>query len=37
MQGALILRNEAYLSYVAVTKDEAERRRWTFCEAVNLV
>ncbi len=34
MQGARILRNEAYLSYVGMTKDEAQRRRWTFCEAV---
>jgi len=29
-----ILRNEAYLRYVAMTKDEAQRRRWTFYEAV---
>jgi hypothetical protein len=34
MQGAQILRNEAYLLYVAMTKDEAQRRRWTFYEAV---
>ena len=34
MQGARILRNEAYLSYVAMTKDEAQRRRWTFYTAV---
>jgi hypothetical protein len=34
MQDARILRNETYLSYVAVTKDEAQRRRRTFCEAV---
>ncbi len=31
-----ILKNETYLSYVAVTKDEAQRRRWTFYEVVNL-
>jgi len=43
MQGALLfssrqaqlLRNESYLSYVAMTKDEAQRRRWTFYEVVN--
>jgi hypothetical protein len=34
IQGAQILRNEAYLLYAAVTKDAAERRSWTFCEAV---
>jgi hypothetical protein len=28
------LRSEAYLQYVATTKDKAERRRWTFYEAV---
>jgi len=36
MQGAQILRSEAYLRYVATTKDEAQRRRWTFYEAVNI-
>ncbi len=36
MQGAQILRNEAYCSYAAMTKDEAQRRRWTFYEAVNI-
>ena len=36
MQGVRILRNEAYLWYVAMTKDEAQRRRWTFYEAVTL-
>ena len=35
MQGARILKNEAYLLYVAVTKDEAQHCRWTFCEVVN--
>jgi len=30
-----ILRNEAYLSYAAVTKDEAQRRYWTFYDAIN--
>ncbi len=34
MQGAQILRNEAYFSYAAMTKDETQRRRWTFYEAV---
>ncbi len=33
---ASTLRNEAYFSYVAMTKDEAQRRRWTSYEAVNL-
>ncbi len=37
MQGARILRNEAYFSYVGMTKDEAQRRRWTFYEAVKPV
>ena len=37
VQGAQILSNEAYFNwYAAMTKDEAERRRWTFYEAVNL-
>ncbi len=31
-----ILRNEAYLSYAAVTKDEAQRSRWTFYKVVSL-
>ena len=31
------MRNERYLRYVAVTKDAAERRSWTFYEAVNIV
>jgi len=35
-QGAQILRNEAYLSYAAVTKDAAQRSIRTFYEAVNL-
>ena len=30
-----ILRNEAYLSYAAVTKGAAKRRYWTFCGTVN--
>jgi len=33
MQGAQILRNEAYIEYVAVTKDEAQRRRSLFSAA----
>ncbi len=36
MQGERILRNEAYFSYAAMTKDEAQHRRWTFYEAVML-
>ncbi len=35
IQGAQILRNEAYLLYAAMTKDAAQRKRWTFCFAVN--
>lgn len=34
MQGVRILRNEAYLLYVAMTKDEAQRSRWIYYEAV---
>jgi putative endonuclease len=34
MQGAQSLRGEGYLWYVVTTKDEAQRRRRTFCEAV---
>jgi hypothetical protein len=30
MQGAQVLRNEAYFSYAAMTKDAAQRRRWAF-------
>jgi hypothetical protein len=36
-QGAQILRNETYLWYAAVTKDAAQRRSWTFYEAINLI
>jgi hypothetical protein len=36
IQGAQILRNEAYLWYAAVTKDAAQRRSWTSYEAVNV-
>jgi hypothetical protein len=36
IQGAQILRNEAYLQYAAVTKDAAQRRSWTFYEAVKI-
>jgi len=32
-----VFRNEPYLSYVAMTKDEAQRRRWTFYEVVNIL
>jgi len=34
MQGAQILRNEAYVWYAAVTRDAAQRRSWTFYEAI---
>ena len=34
MQGARILRNEAYFSYAAMTKDEVQHSRMTFYEAV---
>ena len=37
MQDARIFMNEAYLQYVGMTKDEAQRRRWTFYEAVKYV
>jgi hypothetical protein len=36
IQGAQILRNEAYIWYAAVTKDAAQRRSWTFYEAVKI-
>ena len=36
MQGARIFGNEAYLKYVGMTKDEVQRRRWAFYEAVSL-
>mgnify|MGYP003973209053 CR=1 FL=1 len=31
-----IPRNEAYLSYAAVTRDAAQRRYWTFYEAIKI-
>ena len=34
-QGVQILRNEAYLAYTAMTKDEAQCSIRPFCEAVN--
>ena len=37
MQGAGIFRNEAYLRYVGMTEDEAQRSRWTFYEVVLIV
>ncbi len=37
MQGARIFWNEAYLKYVAMTKDEVQLRRWTFYKAVKIV
>jgi len=36
MQGARILRNEAYYWYAAMTKDEVQHSRMTFYKAVNL-
>jgi len=33
MQGARILRNEAYMQYAAMTKDEVQRRRSRFSTA----
>ena len=36
MQGAQVLRSEAYCQYVAITKDAAQRGRWIFYEAVIL-
>jgi len=33
VQGALILRNEAYIQYAAMTKDEAQRSRSRFSTA----
>ena len=35
-QGARNLRNEAYLWYAAVTREEGERSIWAFYEAVNI-
>ena len=35
-QGAQILRNESYIRYVAVTKDAAQRRSWTFNKTINV-
>ena len=34
MQGVQILRSEAYTKYGGMTKDEAQRRRWAFYDAV---
>ena len=34
-QGERVLRSEEYLSYAAMTKDEAQRRYWAFYEAIN--
>jgi len=35
IQDAQIPRNEAYISYAAVTRNAAQRRSWIFYEAVN--
>jgi len=35
-QGERILRKEAYITYAAMTKNEAQRRYGTFCEAINI-
>jgi hypothetical protein len=37
MQGARILRNEAYFSYAAMTKDEVQYSGMTFYEAVKII
>ncbi|MAF33623.1 MAG: hypothetical protein CL941_06680 [Desulfobacter sp.] len=37
IQGAQILKNEAYLQYAAMAKDTTQHRSWTFYEAVNLI
>ena len=34
IKASQIQRNEAYLSYAAVTRDEAQHRYWTFYEAI---
>ncbi len=36
MQGVQILRNEAYFKYAAITKNEAQHRRGTFYETINI-
>ncbi len=36
MQGAQILRNEAYFSYAAMTKDEVQHSRMTFYKAATI-
>ncbi len=36
IQGAQILRDEAYLQYASMTKDAAQHRSWTFYEAVKV-
>jgi hypothetical protein len=35
MQGARILRNEAYIKYVGMSKGEAQHSRWAFYKAVS--
>gem|GEM_PF-3069428 len=35
IKASQIPRNEAYLSYVAVTRGAAQRRYWAFYEAIN--
>jgi hypothetical protein len=37
IKASQILRNEAYLSYAAVTRDAAQRRYWTFYEAIQTI
>ena len=36
MQGARIFRNEAYIEVRRMTKDEAQRSRWTFYEVITI-
>jgi len=35
-QGAQILSDDTYFSYFEETKDAAQRRSWTFYEAINI-
>jgi len=37
MQGAHILRDDTYFSYFEETKDAAQRRSWTFYEAIHCI
>jgi len=37
IQGAQILRDDSYLAYFEETKNVAQHRIWTFCEAIKIV